>query len=179
MQLICPANDFKHNVYIWLPNPFVDFREVMWTSFKAMMSHVASYYFTSEPASLLHSPTIPDIQCRTNNDNVLHAAYLAFPMLKRKRCLVLEDSGATPSLSYSREIRNTDVRAHCPQFFHENQRSQMRYQENNMYASSFPRCIALLLRTDFIANSTISLGDQEGETINTVSLIPGAFMHNA
>ncbi len=175
VQLICPANDFSHRVYVQL---FVQFQDAMWRSFKAVMSHVVSYYSTSEPASLLHSPTIPDIQCRTNNDDVLHSDHLSLSMRKRKRRLKLEGDRERLSARYGRVITKSDVGTHCTILSHKNRMSQMSRQEN-MWANSFPRCTALLLRTHFIANSTISPAYQERETASAVSLIPGAFMHHA
>ena len=157
---------------------FVRFQDAMWRSFKAVMSHVVSYYSASEPASLQHSSTIPDIQCHTNNDDVLHTAYLALSMRKRKRRSKLEDDRARLSARYGRVATNSDVGTHCTVFYHKNRSSQMSCQED-MCAGSFPRCIALLLRTDFIVNSTISPAYQERENASAVSLIPGAFMHHA
>ncbi len=157
---------------------FVQFQDAMWRSFKAVMSHVVSYCSTSEPASLLHSPTIPDIQCRTNNDDVLHSDHLSLSMRKRKRRLKLEGDRERLSARYGRVITKSDVGTHCTILSHKNRMSQMSRQEN-MWANSFPRCTALLLRTHFIANSTISPAYQERETASAVSLIPGAFMHHA
>lgn len=137
-QLICVAD--ADPTYLRLgPN-------AMWTTFKSIVSHLsmASFYFDPDFLTLLRrSLTIPGIQCRTNDDDVLHAAQFLFRIQKRSKPSILEDrrarSSSPPFDNDSSQV--TDRRAPCEQLSHENQYSRERRQADDKYAGSFPRML--------------------------------------